>query len=48
MRELQLLGRVGGMDRKKVAKKTFENKSESRRRVGRSRLRWLEHVVNDL
>jgi hypothetical protein len=31
----------------RVAEKTFENKAEGRRKVGRARLRWLEDADND-
>jgi len=36
------------MDLGKVVEKIFESKREARRRMGRSRLRWLEDVEKDL
>jgi hypothetical protein len=37
------------MDQRRVVKKMFESKPEGRRRrMGRSRLRWLEYVERDL
>jgi hypothetical protein len=48
-RRLELLGRVIIMDQTRVAKKTSESKpNESRKRVGRPILRWLEDTENDL
>jgi hypothetical protein len=35
-------------DQTRAAKNIFENKSESRRKVARARLRWVETVENDL
>ena len=36
------------MDETREVKKIFDNKSNGRRMVGRSRLRWLEDVEEDL
>jgi hypothetical protein len=34
------------MDQARVAKKIFDSKPGSRRKLGSPRLRWLEHVEN--
>jgi hypothetical protein len=36
------------MDRKRVVEKIFESKPDGRRRLGRTRLRWLDDDVKDL
>ena len=36
------------MNHGRVDKKIFESKPEGRRRIGRSRLKWLEDVEKDL
>jgi hypothetical protein len=36
------------MDYGRVVKKIFENKPEGRRRMERSRFRWLQYVEEDL
>ena len=45
---LEWLGHVTSMEQTRVTKKIFESKSESRRYVGRPRLRGLEDVDSDL
>jgi hypothetical protein len=45
---LEWLGYVIRTDQTREAKKIFATKSESRRKVGRPRLRWLENAENDL
>jgi hypothetical protein len=36
------------MNQIRVVRKVFESKTEYRRKMGRSRLRWLENAENDL
>jgi hypothetical protein len=42
------IGHLVRMDLGKAVEKIFESKRESRRRMERSRLRWLENVEKDL
>jgi hypothetical protein len=36
------------MDQARIAKKILENKSKGKRKIGSSRLRWVEDVENNL
>jgi len=45
---LEWLGHVTSMEQTRVTQKIFESKPESRRNVGRPRLRGLEDVDSDL
>jgi hypothetical protein len=47
MRRLGWLGHVIKVDETKVAEKTSESKTESRRKARKPRLKWLEDVEND-
>jgi len=45
---LEWLGHVTGMNESRSVKKFFEGKLEGRRGRGRSRLRWINDVEDDL
>jgi hypothetical protein len=47
-RRLQFLEHVIGMDQTRVSKNIFESKPEGRRKLGRTILRWLELIMDDL
>jgi DNA-binding PadR family transcriptional regulator len=47
MKRLAWIGHVVRMDHGIVVKKIYESTPEGRRRMGRSRLRWLEDVEKD-
>ena len=46
-KRLEWFGHVVGMDQGRTVKKIFESKPERSRRMGRTRLRWLEYVEKD-
>jgi hypothetical protein len=48
IRRLEWLGHVVRMDKTRSVKKIFEGKLEGRRGRGRSRLRWINDVEDDL
>jgi hypothetical protein len=48
IRRMEWLGPVVRMNETRSVKKTFEGKSEGRRRRGRPRLRWINDVEEDL
>ena len=45
---MEWLGHVTGMNESRSVKKFFEGKLEGRRGRGRSRLRWINDVEDDL
>jgi hypothetical protein len=48
IRRLEWLGHVIRMDETRSVKKIFKGKLEGRRGIGRSRLRWINDVEDDL
>jgi hypothetical protein len=48
VRRLEWLGQIIRMDGARMAKKVFVSKSESRRDIGRPKLRWLDDVEDDI
>ena len=47
-KRLEWIGHIVGMDQGRIVKEIFEGKLEGSRRRGRTRLRWLEDVGEDL